>query len=456
MDSMQLLFSYLILSGAGWPDKQMKEQRGMEQKKNFIIKGNMVFSGEDRSLKTYENQYLVCVEGKSEGIFKEIPEAYRHLPLMDYTGKMVIPGMTDLHVHAPQYSFRGLGMDLELLDWLNTYTFPEEGKYADTGYADGAYGIFVRDLKNSFTTRACIFATVHTEATFGLMQLLEESGLITFVGKVNMDRNATPELCGNRQENILKETESWIQQSRQRFTRTMPILTPRFIPSCTDALMEGLGKLREAYKMPMQSHLSENPAEVAWVKELVPAAETYSHAYAASGMFGEPDNPAIMAHCVYLEEAEIRLMKEKGVFVAHCPDSNLNLASGIAPIRRYLSEGIHVGLGSDVAGGTSLSMPRAMALAIQSSKMYWRLVDQSMECLRFEEAFYLATIGGGSYFGKVGSLDAGYEADFLVVDDSPLNGVKEYSLSERAQRLIYFADDCSICAKYVKGYPVLG
>ena len=161
---------------------------------NFVIKGNICDSASPDELRLRENSYLVCENGLCTGVFSVLPEAYRTLPLLDMGDKLVLPGLVDLHAHAPQFSFRGLGMDMELLDWLNTYTFPEESKYADLTYADRAYSQFVAHLRRSATTRACLFASLHVPATTLLMEKLEASGLVSYVGKVNMDRNGTAEL----------------------------------------------------------------------------------------------------------------------------------------------------------------------------------------------------------------------------------------------------------------------
>ena len=158
-----------------------------------------------------------------------------------------------------------------------------------------------------------------------------------------------------------------------------------------------------------------------------------------------------MAHCVHSSEEEIALMKEKNVFVAHCPQSNTNIASGIAPIRIYLDKDMKVGLGSDVAGGAHLSIMRAMTDAIQCSKLRWRMYDQSLKPLNFEEAFYLATKGGGEFFGKVGSFEEGYEFDALVLDDENLPHPQELTLKERIERIVYLGDDRNVKSKYVAG-----
>lgn len=420
----------------------------------FAIRGNICYSENQKSIRTIEHGYVICEDGKSIGIFEELPEQWKGISCRDYGDRLIIPGLVDLHVHAPQYSFRGLGMDLELIDWLNTHTFPEEEKYQDSGYAKKAYTIFTEDLLRSATTRACVFGTCHKDATLWLMEQMEKAGLAGYVGKVNMDRNSFQGLCEKSAEVSAEDTEAWILAS-EKFSNVRPILTPRFIPTCSDELMERLSKLQKRYGLPAQSHLSENLSEIEWVRELQPKASCYGDAYRIHGLFGG-DCPTIMAHCVYSSEEEIRMMKEQGVFVAHCPESNANLSSGIAPAKRYLEMGIKMGLGTDVAAGSSLSMFRAMAMAIQCSKLRWRLTDQSIKPLTVTEAFYLATKGGGEFFGAVGSLEAGYEFDAVVIDDSKIRSAREVSVRDRLERLIYLDQDAEIEAKYVKGKQITG
>lgn len=421
--------------------------------KNFVLKGSICYSKDKNTLEVMDQGYLVCIDGKSQGVYKVLPEKFRDLKLKDCTGKIIIPGLTDLHVHAPQYAFRGLGMDLELLDWLNTNTFPEESKYQNLEYAKRAYDIFVNDLKKSATTRACIFATLHVEATKLLMENLEKSGLKTMVGKVNMDRNSPEYLCETSAQASADATVEWIEEVLSQYKNTQPILTPRFIPTCSDELMNKLSEIQKKYKLPMQSHLSENQGEIAWVKELCPNSAFYGDAYDQFDLFGG-DCKTIMAHCVSSSEEEINRIQEKGVFIAHCPQSNTNLSSGVAPIRTYLEREIKMGLGSDVAGGASLSILRAMADTIQCSKLRWRLLDNTLAPITFEEAFYLGTIGGGEFFGKVGSFEKDYEFDAVVLDDSNIQYPQELSVKERVERMIYLSDDRNVCEKYVAGNKI--
>ena len=161
-----------------------------------------------------------------------------------------------------------------------------------------------------------------------------------------------------------------------------------------------------------------------------------------------------MAHCVHSDENEIRRMKENGVFIAHCPESNTNLSSGVAPIRQYLKEGMHVGLGSDVAAGSTENMFVAMRYAVQASKLRWRLKDEKLTQLTMPEVFYMATKGGGEFFGKVGTFEKGYEFDAVVLDDSSLRHPQELTVKERLERMIYLADDRNVVAKFVNGKSV--
>ncbi len=421
----------------------------------FFLRGTLLYSSSPDTIEILDDGWLLCRDGRAAGVFRSKPERFANLDVFDYTGKLIIPGMTDLHVHAPQFSFRGLGMDLELLDWLNTYTFPEESKYEDLSYAETAYESFVSRLARSTTTRACIFATLHLPATLLLMQKLEDAGLSTYVGKVNMNRNCPGYLREISTNQAIRDTERWVVQSRERFSHTKPILTPRFIPSCTDDFMYALSRLRAKYDLPVQSHLSENYSEIAWIRELCPRSKNYGDAYEQFGMFGG-GYPCIMAHCVHSNEDEQALMQKNGVFIAHSPESNMNLASGVAPINKFLDNGLQVGLATDVAGGSHESMLRAMMHAIQASKLRWRLLDQNVKPLSFERAFYLATMGGGQFFGKVGSFLDGYEFDAVVLDDAALDHPQELSVRARLERAAYLADDRNLTAKFVAGQKMLG
>ena len=419
----------------------------------FAIKGDILYSKSLNKVSQNENSYIVCVDGKSEGVFKKLPAKYKGIKIYDYSGHIVIPGLVDIHLHAPQYSFIGLHMDLKLLDWLNKYTFPAESKYKDLNFAKKAYDIFVDDLKKTATTRFAMFATIHNDATLYLMSRLEKVGFKGYVGKVNMDRNS-PKILVEKTKNSVKDTILWIEACK-KFKNIKPILTPRFIPSCTDELMSELSNIMKTYNLPVQSHLSENRSEIEWVKELMPSVSNYEEAYDRFEMLGSVTN-TIMAHYVWPDEKGIELMKDRNVWVAHSPSSNRNLGSGIAPIGRYLKEGVKVGLATDVAGGSYLSMFRAIEDTITASKIRNSLIDDKYASVTIEQALYIATIGGGEFFGKVGSFDKGYEFDAIVLDekDIPTVLMPELNLLERFERFIYRPKD-KVLAKFIAGKKVV-
>lgn len=418
-----------------------------------LIKGSFIYSIDKDNIEIKENQYLLIRDGKSEEFYEEIPSRLKNIQIEDYGDNIIIPGLIDLHIHAPQYAFRGMGMDMQLLDWLNTYAFKEEGKYRDLEYAKKQYSKFVSDVKNSATTRLSIFATLHKDATIMLMDMLEEAGIKAYVGKVNMDRNS-PEFLTEDTLKSKEDTIEWLEDTKDRYKNIKPILTPRFIPSCTDNLMEEIKQINNIYNIPVQSHLSENKSEIEWVAELHPDTKNYAEAYNKYNLFGK-NNKTIMAHCVHCPDDELELIKQNNVVVAHCPQSNANLTSGIAPIKNMLSMGINVGLGSDIAAGSSLSIFRAMSDAVQVSKLRESLTGQKNQTLTLTEVFYLGTKGGGKFFGDVGSFEKGYEFDAVVLNDKSFGDNSDFTLKERLERIIYLSDDRNIVAKYVAGNKII-
>ena len=418
-----------------------------------LIKGSFIYSIDKDNIEIKENQYLLIRDGKSEEFYKEIPSRLKNIQIEDYGDNIIIPGLIDLHIHAPQYAFRGMGMDMQLLDWLNTYAFKEEGKYRDLEYAKKQYSKFVSDVKNSATTRLSIFATLHKDATIMLMDMLEEAGIKAYVGKVNMDRNS-PEFLKEDTLKSKEDTIEWLEDTKDRYKNIKPILTPRFIPSCTDNLMEEIKQINNIYNIPVQSHLSENKSEIEWVAELHPDTKNYAEEYNKYNLFGK-NNKTIMAHCVHCPDDELELIKQNNVVVAHCPQSNANLTSGIAPIKNMLSMGINVGLGSDIAAGSSLSIFRAMSDAVQVSKLRESLTGQKNQTLTLTEVFYLGTKGGGKFFGDVGSFEKGYEFDAVVLNDKSFGDNSDFTLKERLERIIYLSDDRNIVAKYVAGNKII-
>lgn len=412
------------------------------------LKGNIIFTKDFGKYEIFKDSYILIEDGKVKGIFDKLPEEYNQVEVNDYGDKLIIPGLVDIHLHGPQFPNIGLGLDKELMPWLETYTFPEERKYSDLEYAKKVYRKLVLELWKNGTMRSVIFASIHLEGTKLLMDVINEAGLGAYVGKVNMDRNCPDFICEDTDKS-LEDTEKLLKDYGSRYERVKPIITPRFVPTCSTKLLKGLGELSRKYKVPVQSHLSENKGEIEFVKELHPEARNYASVYEAAGLLGE--QPTIMAHCVLLEEEEIELLSKNKVFIAHSPNSNSNLASGIAPIRKLLKAGIPIGLASDISGGHSLSMCSVMIEAGQVSNMKWLESGKTEAPLTTPELFYLTTKGSGAFFGKVGSFEEGFEFDALVIDDSDLKVLKEISLEERLQKFIYTGSWENIIERYVSG-----
>ena len=434
-----------------------------------VYKAHILFTKEKDHFEVFENGYIAVADGIVLGVAGSLSELNSQLPtlndqfseadVIDFGNKLLIPAMNDMHVHAPQVHNQGVAMDLELLPWLQNYTFPEESKYADVDYAERMYRRFLHTQWLFGTMRSVVFGTVHTDSTRKLMQLYQEAGMGALVGKVAMNRNCPDALCEDvdayikGQESLIKEftsPASGREVEGEVSPLVSPIITPRFVPSCTPELLRACGELAQKYQLPVQSHLSENTSEIAWVAELEPESENYGDAYNRYGLFGQ--TPTIMAHCVWTHGSELELMKRNGVMVAHCPTSNFNIASGMAPIRTFLDEGVKIGLGSDISGGHDLNMFRMLVYAIQVSKMQYQQ-NHDKPFLTLPEIFWIATKSAGSFFGKVGSFEPGYEFDALVIDDSVLYP-DEYSLLHRLERFIYVGDDRQILYRFCRGQEI--
>ena len=414
-----------------------------------IYKAHIVFTPQPQRFEIIENGYVVVENGIVQGVYSTLPKELSGMPVVDFGDRLLIPAMNDMHVHAPQFRNQGIAMDLELLPWLNSYTFPEESRYSDTKYAERMYRRFVRELWRHGTMRSVCFATIHRESTRILMNLFKEAGMGAYVGKVDMNRNS-PESLTETVADAIRDNECLIAEYNSPVSLVRPIITPRFIPSCTPEMLQALGELARRYQLPVQSHLSENCDEIAWVSELEPESRNYGDAYLRYGLFGQ--TPTIMAHCVWTAGEELELMKQHDVMVAHCPTSNLNLSSGMATIRTFLNEGVKVGLGSDISGGHDLSIFKMIVYAIQISKMQY-CQDKSKPFLTLSEAFWIATKSAGQFFGKVGSFEEGYDFDALVIDDKELNH-DNYSLPHRLERYIYLGDDRQIVHRFCKGKEI--
>lgn len=411
----------------------------------LILKGNIIFTKIPDRFEVYKNSYIISINGKVEGIYSILPEKYTNYTVKDYGNRLIIPGFVDLHLHASQFLQCGMGMTKQLLDWLNDYTFDLERQFQDIEFAKKAYTLFADKLIANGTTRACIFASSSTKGTEILFEILKTKGIGAYVGKVNMDRNA-PDFIIETTEESITGTKYLIEKYKDE-KLVKPIITPRFAPTSTNQLLNKLSKLAKAYNLPVQSHLSENIDEINWVQQLFPNSKKYSYVYDKNHLFGQL--PTVMAHAIYLDEDEINMIKRNKVTLAHCPDSNVNLRSGIMPLRKYLNMGLQIGLGSDIAGGHKIALNEAIVRAIQLSKLL-NMDKPEYKPLSVSEGFYLGTKGGGQFFGKIGSFEKGYCFDALVIEDDTLIADR-YNLEDRLERFLYIGDDRNICARYVEG-----
>lgn len=412
----------------------------------MFIKGNFLFTPSCHELTIRENQYAHIENGVVTGFMTDLPETTVPETVVDYSQDIIIPAFVDLHIHAPQYINRGLGFDEELLPWLEHYTFPAEGKFADPVFARRVYTAFLKRLQAEGTLCFSTFATIHKESTWQLMELAEAMGFKAYIGKVNMDRNA-PDYLLEDTDRSLADTEELAVRCREALHKVRFIATPRFVPSTTEKLMTGLGRLCETYDLPVQSHLSENRNEVAWVKELHPDLPSYTAVYDTFGLL-RPEK-TIMAHAIYLSDEEKRLLRDKGIYLAHCAQSNANLTSGIMPLRRNLENGLTCTIASDVAAGHTPAMNKQIALTIEISKLYSLQHDRE-KALTIGEGLYLATKGPGRFYGRTGSFEKGYAFDALVIHMDDIEDL-ERTPFEKLQQFIYDGDDRNIIARYVDG-----
>lgn len=368
--------------------------------------------------------------GTITGVYtKEQAEMNGVQPTVDLGDKLILQAMCDMHLHAPQYPMMGLGTELELLDWLQTYTYPTERNFFDKETAARTSYQLAQELIRNGTTRVCAFSSSDVDSTLELMRTLECEGISGHVGKVNMDRNCNP-LVQETTEQSVSETYRWLN-SCTRLRNIQPIITPRFTPACTDALMNELCKIVNIHKLRIQSHLSENLDEIDWVTSLVPNTSKYFQSYEKCGLWRPK---TLMAHCVWSDEEEIAAMKKSNVWMVHCPTSNMNLASGFANAADMKRKHVNVVLGSDIGAGHTLNMFDVMAAAIQTSKHVEELQEYR---LTSAQAYFLATSMAQIWFGDEPGFCAGNRFHAIVVDDSNVASAVALSPEARLERLMY-------------------
>jgi guanine deaminase len=376
-----------------------------------IFKGSVSNPVAPDRVESYAPGYLVIAGEKIEQLRRDDPrKEFPDADFVDAGNQSIVPGFVDTHVHLPQFRIMGIGAG-ELLTWLNTITYPEETRFADPEYAAGVAREFFDALVASGTTTAMIYSSVHEEATDIAFAAARTRGIRAFIGKVMMDRNSP--------EALQEETEDSISASMRLFDkwdgadggRLRYVFTPRFAASCSTELMTRVGRIARERMAFVQSHLSENKDEVDWVGKLFPAAPSYTGVYDSAGLLNER---SIMAHCIHLSSAEVALLAQRRTKVAFCPYSNRTLRSGTMPYRTLRDAGLNISLGTDVAGGPSLSMLEQMREAMTAAG------------IAQPEALYLATLGGAKALGlddRIGNFEAGKDADFVIADRQTIREV---------------------------------
>jgi guanine deaminase len=386
-------------------------------------------------------------------------------------GSYLLPGFVDLHVHAPQYPQLGNALDVPLEVWLQKYTFPLEARYQDIAFARRSYGLLVEDLLANGTTTALYFATIHQEASRALADICLEKGQRALIGKVAMDnaeecpdyyRDASPEasLEGTR---ALIDYIAGHPDNADR--RVLPVVTPRFIPSCTDAALEGLGAIARECGCHVQTHCSESDWAHAYVLSRYGRTDTDM-----LDRFGLLGRQTVLAHANFLTPDDMERMRVREAAVAHCPLSNVYFANAVFPLRAALEKGLHVGMGTDVSGGPSASMLENCRGAVLVSRILETGTDPTRDAasrstygraqIDFREAFHIATAGGGIALDlPVGQFRPGYHFDAIVIDTSAAKGsmrlFEELDAGDQIlQKIVYTASKANISTVWVGGRPV--
>jgi guanine deaminase len=383
------------------------------------------------------------------GDYTSLAPRYPGLAIEHLPGRLLAPGFVDLHVHFPQIDVIG-SPAAGLLPWLENYTFPHESRFADAAYAQGVADVFLDELLRQGVTTALTFATSHPESVDALMAAAQRRGLRLIGGKVLQDRHS-PDGVRDDTEQSLIDTESLIQKWHGQ-GRLGYAITPRFVPSCSDAQLRGAGELAARYPdVWLQSHVAENADEIAWVRALHPRARSYLAVYESFGLLRER---AVYAHCIHLDDTDRALMRETGAAAAVSPTSNLFLGSGFFDYAAADRAGFRYGLASDVGGGTSFSPFHTMLAAYYVGREGQTKPGVS---LAPGHLWWQHTAGAAQALGLadvIGNLQPGCEADFLVLDPqaTPLLARKTQmanSLDELLFSLIVLGDDRVITRTHI-------
>jgi len=389
----------------------------------------------------------VIEAGDAARLMSELPAG---TPVHDYSGHLIVPGFIDCHVHFPQLDIIG-SYGAQLLDWLNQYAFPAEAKFADPEHAREVAGVFIDELLANGTTTALVFGTVHAHSADAIFEAAEAKGMRLIAGKVLMDSNCPEELRDDPETGYVESKtliERWHGKGRLGYA-----ITPRFALTSSAEQLAAAGRLAAEYPdVWIHTHLAENMEEVEEIARLFPDSRSYLDVYEQHGLIRDR---AVFAHCLHMDDQDRAKMATRGGAAAFCPTSNLFLGSGLFDLNAMREAGVRCGLGTDVGGGTSLSLLRTASEA-------YKVLHLQEHALPATRALYLATLGAAEALyldDKIGNFAKGKEADFVVLDYEGSNLTARRSaaaetIEEKLFALMTLADDRNIAATYVNGVAI--
>ena len=397
---------------------------------------------------------VICHDGRVEAV-GPAAKLRASIPagtaITDYSGCLIAPGFIDTHVHYVQTGIVA-SYGTQLLDWLDRYAFPAEMAFEDAAHAAAMAKVFCDELLRNGTTTALVFCAVYPQSVDALFAEAERRGMRIAAGKVLMDRNAPEKLRDTAQQGY-DDSKALIARWHGH-GRSLYAITPRFAGTSTPAQLDAAGALwREHPDVLVQTHIAENRREIEWTAELFPERKNYLDIYDHHGLIGRR---AVLAHGVHLSEDELCRCHESGTAIAHCPTSNLFLGSGLFRVAALKDprRPVHIGLGTDIGGGTSFSLLSTMGAAYEIAQLNGR-------ALSAVEAFYLATLGGARALALeecIGTIAPGREADLVVLDPKAtpllaLRTARSESIEDTLFALMMLGDDRAVRATYVAGKP---
>lgn len=408
--------------------------------------------GVEQSYEYFEDGVLVVDNGQvaKVGHAADLLPSLKGVEITEYRDALITPGFIDTHIHYPQTGMIA-SYGEQLLDWLNTYTFPTEQQFADKAHASDVAGIFLKELLRNGTTTALVFGSVHKQSVDAFFEAAEELNLRMIAGKVLMDRNA-PDYLTDTPESGYADSKELIERWHGK-GRLHYAVTPRFAPTSTPEQLTLAGQLLGEYPdLYMHTHLSENRKEIEWVKALFPERKGYLDVYDHYKLIGAR---SVFAHGVHLCDDECKRLAETGSAVAFCPTSNLFLGSGLFDLNKLEEHGVRVGLGTDVGAGTSFSQLQSLNEAYKVMQLQGKKLDPF-------KSLYLATLGGANALyldDKLGNFKSGKDADFVVLDynATPLISYRmkqAKTLDEKLFALTMLGDDRAIKETFAAGQSV--